>query len=68
MRYELPESFQIEVPKEVRDCLGLKPGDGVAWICGRKGVEFVRVPTVEEMAGTLKGYDVSGYRDEPDPN
>ena len=66
MRYELPESFQIEVPIEVRDYLGLKPGDGVAWICGQQEARLVRVPTVAEMKGTLKGHDISGYRDEGD--
>ena len=66
MTYTLTDSFEVELPKELREKLGLKAGDEVAWLVTGTSAKLVRVPTVEEMTGSLKGYDVSGYRDEGD--
>ena len=66
MTYTLTDSFEVELPKELREKLGLKAGDEVAWQVTGTSAKLVRVPTYEEMVGSLKGYDVSGYRDEGD--
>lgn len=66
MTYTLTDSFEVEIPKELREKLGLKAGDEVAWQVTGTSAKLVRVPTYEEMVGSLKGYDVSGYRDEGD--
>ena len=66
MSVKLSSKFQIVIPKEIRKNLGLKAGDKVAWVGSRKSPSLVRVPTLEEMIGTMKGCDVSGYRDEED--
>jgi AbrB family looped-hinge helix DNA binding protein len=66
MTFTLTPQFEVTIPKEVRELMELQPGDEVAWIVAGKSVKLVRVPRVDEMKGTLKGYDVSGYRDEGD--
>ena len=66
MTYKLSSNFEVEVPKELRGKLGLNVGDEVAWIVTGTSAKLVRVPTYEEIRGSLKGYDVSGYRDEGD--
>lgn len=68
MSIKVSSKFQIVIPKEIRKELGLKPGDKVTWVGSRKNKRLVRVPTLDEMIGTLKGMDVSGYRDEMDPS
>ena len=66
MSVTVTSKFQIVIPKEIREQMGLKAGDKVAWVGSRKNKRLVRVPTIDEMAGTMKGYDWSGYRDEED--
>ena len=64
MAYELSKSYQVEIPCDVREYMGLKESDLVAWICVDKEARLVRVPTVEEMKGTMKGFDAADIRDE----
>ena len=66
MSVTVTSKFQIVIPKEIREQMGLKPGDKVAWVGSRKNKRLVRVPTIDELAGIMKGMDVSGYRDEED--
>ena len=58
--------YQITIPLEVRKRMGIQPGDEVAFVGHPKNPSLVRVPTLEEMIGSMKGCDVSGYRDEGD--
>jgi|JI61114C2RNA_FD_contig_41_2012003_length_746_multi_4_in_0_out_0_2 bifunctional DNA-binding transcriptional regulator/antitoxin component of YhaV-PrlF toxin-antitoxin module len=66
MSLKLTPNFEVEIPKELRDQLGLQVGDEVAWVFEGKSAKLVRVPTIDEMKGTLRGYDVGSYRDEGD--
>ncbi|MFN0106762.1 MAG: AbrB/MazE/SpoVT family DNA-binding domain-containing protein [Bryobacteraceae bacterium] len=66
MTFKLTSDFKVEIPTELREKLGLKEGDEVTWVGHGRSASLLRVPTVEEMMGTLKGMDVSGYRDEED--
>jgi AbrB family looped-hinge helix DNA binding protein len=44
--------YQVSIPKEVRDRMGLRPGQKVAFI--------------EEIAGMGRGTNSEGYRDRTD--
>ncbi len=58
--------FQIAIPKEVRDRMGLRPGQKVAFIATIEGVLMVPVPAREELAGMARGTNPEGYRDRND--
>lgn len=58
--------FQITLPPDVREQMGIKPGDRLALVGHPKNPRLVRVPTLDEMIGSMEGCDVSGYRDEGD--
>jgi AbrB family looped-hinge helix DNA binding protein len=58
--------FQISIPKEVRDHLGLRPGQKVAFIAKPEGFLIVPVPKREDLAGIARGANTEGYRDRND--
>jgi AbrB family looped-hinge helix DNA binding protein len=63
----LSSKFQISIPKEVREKQGWKAGDKFAFVPrGDGGYAFVKVPTLEELAGSAQGADTTGYRDRND--
>ena len=47
---------QTTLPKEVRDELGLKPGDKIRWVVADGEVLLLRTRTLEEVAGSLAKY------------
>jgi len=57
--------FQIVIPQNVREALGLKPGQKVRVIADRGHIEIVPVLSMEEARGFLKGIDTTLSR-EPD--
>ena len=61
----ISEDFKIEIPIEVRDAMKLEVGQEVAWLPVGNTFRLVRVKTLQELRGTLKG-DWSDYRDETD--
>ena len=58
--------FQVSIPKAVRDRLGLRPGQKVAFIATIDGMLMVPVPAREEIAGMARGTNSEGYRDRND--
>ena len=58
--------FQISIPKEVRDQLGLRPGEKIAFIAKPEGFLIVPVPKREDLAGIARGANTEGYRDRND--
>ena len=56
--------FQVVIPKEVRQKLGLKPGQRIQVIAYDNRIELVPVQPVEKMRGFLKGIDTRVPRDE----
>jgi AbrB family looped-hinge helix DNA binding protein len=58
--------FQIAIPKEVRERMGLRPGQKVAFIARLDGVMMVPVPTREDLLGMARGANPEGYRDRDD--
>lgn len=58
--------YQVAIPREVRDRMGLKPGQKVAFIATIDGVMMVPVPERDEIAGIARGANPEGYRDRND--
>jgi len=59
----LSTKFQISIPKSVRTAQGWRAGQVFAFIPRGDGVLLVPVPTLEELAGTVRGADSEDYRD-----
>jgi len=58
--------FQISIPKNVRQQLRIQPGQKLAISVNDGAVRLVPVPTLDEIAGSLKGLTMDGLRDEED--
>ncbi|MGB3680892.1 MAG: AbrB/MazE/SpoVT family DNA-binding domain-containing protein [Rubrobacteraceae bacterium] len=57
--------YQVVIPKEVREYMGIKPGQEVAVLRYRGRIELIPMSPVREMRGFLRGIDASVER-EPD--
>jgi AbrB family looped-hinge helix DNA binding protein len=62
----LSTKFQISIPKDVRDALGLKPGQKLAFINTGTGMRLVPQPSVLELVGVMRGASTEGVRDRSD--
>ena len=49
--------FQVVIPKEIREQLGLSPGQKVRAIVYKGRIELIPVRPMKEMRGFLKGID-----------
>ena len=56
--------FQVVIPKDVRERLGLKPGQQVDAIPYRGRVELIPLEPMKAMRGFARGIDTSVPRDE----
>ncbi len=58
--------YQIVIPKDARQKLGIKPGTRLCVEEERGGLRLVKEPTLEEIRGLLKGmvWEESDVRDE----
>jgi AbrB family looped-hinge helix DNA binding protein len=57
--------FQVVIPQEIREALGIRPGQKVQIIQYENRIELIPVRPLEEMRGFLKGIDTNIER-EPD--
>ena len=62
----LSSKFQISVPKEVREALGLEPGQKLAFINTGTGIRLVPQPTFGELVGVMRGANTEGVCDRED--
>jgi AbrB family looped-hinge helix DNA binding protein len=56
--------FQVVIPLEVREAMGLKPGEKMQVFRHEGRVEFVPVKSMRSMRGFLRGIDTDVHRDE----
>jgi AbrB family looped-hinge helix DNA binding protein len=56
--------FQVVIPREIREALGIQPGQKVQVIQYQNRIEFIPVRPVEQMRGFLKGIDTTLERDQ----
>ncbi len=62
----LSSKFQISVPKEVREALGLKPGQKLAFINTGTGMRLVPQPAILDLVGIARGANTDNVRDRED--
>ena len=55
--------FQVVIPREIREALGLEPGQKVQAFQYQNRVELIPVRSVREMRGFLEGIDTGVPRD-----
>ena len=55
--------FQVVIPKDVREKLGLTPGQKVQTIVFEDRIELIPVKPIKKMKGFLKGIDTSVPRE-----
>jgi AbrB family looped-hinge helix DNA binding protein len=55
--------FQIVIPKEVRDALGIVSGQKVQMLTHQNRIELIPLKPMREMRGFLKGIDTKVQRD-----
>ena len=60
--------YQIVIPKEFRNLLGIKSGTRLQAIPDSQGIRLVKEPEIDEIKGLLRGIPVvdSAIRDESD--
>jgi len=62
----LSSKYQVSIPKAVREHLGWKPGQKIAFIAKADGILMVPIPEREALAGIARGANPEGYRDRND--
>lgn len=55
--------FQVVIPREIREALGLEPGQKVQALQYQNRIEFIPVRPMRSLRGFLKGIDTSVRRD-----
>jgi AbrB family looped-hinge helix DNA binding protein len=56
--------FQVVIPKDVRETLGLKPGQQVQAIPFKGRIELIPLEPIEATRGFLKGLDTTVPRED----
>ena len=59
--------FQVVIPKEIRESLGLEPGQKVQAVAYDNRIELIPVRPLKKMRGFLSGIDSSVPRDKDRP-
>ena len=59
----LSPKFQVVIPKEIRERLGLEPGQKIQAIAYLDRIELIPVRPAMELRGFLKGIDTAVERD-----
>lgn len=61
---KISPKFQVVIPKEVRESLGIRVGQRVQVVAYDDRVEFIPLKPMKQMRGFLKGIDTTVERDE----
>jgi AbrB family looped-hinge helix DNA binding protein len=62
----LSAKFQISIPKDVREEMGLKPGQKFEFLRIGHTLKLVPQPRMEDLFGIGRGANPDGYRDRND--
>ena len=57
--------YQVVIPKEIREKMGIKPGQEVQFMIYQGSIVLVPLVPIEELRGFMKGIDTNIER-EPD--
>jgi AbrB family looped-hinge helix DNA binding protein len=60
----LSPKFQVVIPKEIREQLGLSPGQKIQAVVFEDRIELIPVKPIRKMRGFLKGIDTDVPREE----
>ncbi len=63
MTVTVSPKYQIVIPKEIRESMGIKSGQKVQMIAYQGRIEVIPIKSMEEMKGFLKGIDTTVSRD-----
>jgi AbrB family looped-hinge helix DNA binding protein len=55
--------YQVVIPQQIREALGLRPGQHVRALQYGDRVEFIPIKSMKSMRGFLKGIDTTVPRD-----
>ncbi len=55
--------FQVVIPKEVRDSMGIVSGQRIQMLTYRNRIELIPIKPMKKMKGFLKGIDTEVKRD-----
>ncbi len=55
--------FQVVIPKEVRESMGIVSGQKIQIITYRNRIELIPIKSMKKMKGFLKGIDTEVKRD-----
>ena len=55
--------FQVVIPKEVRDSMGIVSGQKVQMLTYRNRIELIPIKPMKKLKGILKGIDTEVQRD-----
>jgi AbrB family looped-hinge helix DNA binding protein len=55
--------FQVVIPKEVRESMGIVPGQKVQLMTYQNRIELIPLKPMKELRGLLKGLDTEIKRD-----
>jgi len=58
--------FQIVIPKEIRERMGLQPGQQVSLIDRGETIVLIPKQPIAALRGIARGMSYEGYRDETD--
>ena len=59
----LSGKFQVSIPKEVRDALGLKAGQKIVFITTGTSVKLLAQPSMADVVGIARGASTADVRD-----
>lgn len=62
----LSAKFQISIPKDVREEMGLKPGQKFEFLRIGRTLKLVPQPRMEDLFGLGRGANPDGYRERED--
>jgi AbrB family looped-hinge helix DNA binding protein len=59
----ISRKFQVVIPRDIRECLGLEPGQELQALAYENRIEFIPVRALKSMRGFLAGMDTTVRRD-----